>query len=131
MMSIVVEELTQSVHRPQEDEAAMKLRPRRPPELAEIAEKLKAETVQGRLREEAPAWRLINGATAINRTREFPEVRAAMAYVSYVSVLASSLGLSVSVLLSGRRAVLTLQGSRKGKHRGVTDSMVDFAAALG
>lgn len=105
-------------------------RPRKPEALTQ-EEKLKAERVQERLRQEAPAWRLINSGTGINRAREFPDVRAAMAYVSYVSMLASCLRLPVSVLLTGARAVISLQGRRKGKRRGVTESMVDFAAAIG
>lgn len=106
-------------------------RPPRKPDALTAEEKLKAERVQERLRQEAPSWRLINGGTGVNRTREFPDIRAAMAYVSYVSVLASCLRLPVSVLLTGTRAVVSLQGRRKGKLRGVTESMVDFAAAIG
>ena len=112
-----------------EDDLRMR-RPRKPEALTQ-EEKLKAERVQERLRQEAPAWRLINSGTGINRAREFPDVRAAMAYVSYVSMLASCLRLPVSVLLTGARAVISLQGRRKGKRRGVTESMVDFAAAIG
>lgn len=129
-MSIVVEGMQeQGVPLPLELE--MRRPPRRPPEMVAAEERLKAERVQERLREEAPSWRLINSGTGINRTRDFPEVRAAMAYVSYASVLASCLRLPVSVLLSETRTVITLQGCRKGKRRGVTDSMVDFAAAIG
>lgn len=106
-------------------------RPPRKPDALTAEEKLKAERVQERLRQEAPSWRLINGGSGINRTRELPDVRVAMAYVSYVSVLASCLRLPVSVLLTGTRAVISLQGRRKGKLRGVTESMVDFAAAIG
>lgn len=106
-------------------------RPPRKPDAMTAEEKLKAERVQERLRQEAPSWRLINGGSGINRTRELPDVRVAMAYVSYVSALASCLRLPVSVLLTGARAVITLQGHRKGRRRGVTESMVDFAAAIG
>ena len=106
-------------------------RPPRKPDALTLEEKLKAERVQERLRQEASSWRLINSGTGINRTREFPDIRVAMAYVSYVSVLATCLRLPVSVLLTGTRAVISLQGRRKGKLRGVTESMVDFAAAIG
>lgn len=112
-------------------EDGLKIRRPRKPEALTQEEKLKAERVQERLRQEAPAWRLINSDTGINRAREFPDVRVAMAYVSYVSVLASCQRLPVSVLLTGNRAVVSLQGRRKGKRRGVTESMVDFAAAIG
>lgn len=131
-MSIVIEGMQeQNVTLPLEDGTAGKLRPPRRPELVEAEERLKAERVQERLRQEAPGWRLINSGTGINRTREFPEARVAMAYASYVSVLATYLRLPVSVLLSGTRTVITLQGRRRGKRRGVTDPMVDFAAAIG
>ena len=113
-----------------EDKPEVRRPPRKPDALTQ-EEKLKAERVQERLRQEAPAWRLINSSTGINRAREFPDVRAAMACVSYVSVLASCQRLPVSVLLTGSRAVISLQGRCKGKHRGVTDAMVDFAAAIG
>ena len=112
------------------DDPQVRRPPRKPDGLTQ-EEKLKAERVQERLRQEASSWRLINSSTGINRTREFPDIRAAMAYVSYVSVLASCLRLPVSVLLTGSRAVISLQGRRKGKRRGVTDAMVDFAAAIG
>jgi pterin-4a-carbinolamine dehydratase len=131
-MNIAVEEEAQDQAGIQvlQDKPKVRRPPRKPDGLTQ-EEKLKAERVQERLRQEASAWRLINGGTGINRTREFPDVRVAMSYVSYVSVLASCMRLPVTVLLNGSRAVISLQGRRKGKRRGVTDAMVDIAAAIG
>ncbi|HSN88502.1 MAG TPA: hypothetical protein VL025_17205, partial [Thermoanaerobaculia bacterium] len=66
-----------------EGDPEIRRRPRKPDALT-LEEKLKAERVQERLRQEASAWRPINSNTGINRTREFPDVRVAMSYVSYV-----------------------------------------------
>lgn len=129
-------EVTQDVNAgPQEEELAM----RRPPRpvggdgLQAAQSRLKAERVQlvqSRLKS-MPGWQLINSNTAIHRVREFPETRVTTAYAAYVTELAATLKLPVSVVLSGTRAAITLRGIVRSRGREATDALLDFAAALG
>src|SRR5690242_3118607 len=75
-MTIHVEEAQDQAGIPLPEDDLRMRRPRKPEALTQ-EEKLKAERVQERLRQEAPAWRLINSGTGISRVREFPDVRAA------------------------------------------------------
>ena len=103
---------------------------RRKPRPERVAERLKAERVEGRLRS-APLWRLSVDGGFLRRTRRFPTPEEALLYTSFVEALSKSRGVPVSLNLKGSRVEVVLHGERT--RRGwapLSNEQLDFAVAL-
>jgi pterin-4a-carbinolamine dehydratase len=91
-------------------------------------DRLKAERVQEKLAA-LPGWELASDGKGIHRVRQFPDARAAGAYVGFVHSLAGVRGQRAEITLSGRQVVVILRG--RSQNRGVPEQALDFAKDLG
>jgi hypothetical protein len=96
----------------------------------QTVEKLKAERVQEELK--AQGWRLVPGATAVDRSVEFPDSQTASSYAGFVNDFADRHAQPAQVVLCGKKVVVTLRGRRvAGPRTELNDEVLDFARVLG
>jgi pterin-4a-carbinolamine dehydratase len=125
---------TQVVSVGQETSIELRRRPR--PQFDElkserVQEPLTAAEVSEHLRW-MPGWKMTPGCRAINRTRLFPEVRVAAAYVSYISEFAQTVKQTVSVTQWDKRVMVMLRSPLpKVRRGGITEEVLDLAKQLG
>ena len=103
---------------------------RRKPAIERLADRLKAERVEFRLRS-APLWRLSRDAGFLRRTRKFPTEAEALLYRDFVQQLSITRGVPVDVDVKGVRVEVVLHGEKT--RRGwtpLTNKQLDFAVAL-
>jgi pterin-4a-carbinolamine dehydratase len=94
-------------------------------------DELKPERVQEWL-SARPEWRLAPAGTVLHRTRAFPTCEAAMHYASYVTSLATALGLPAKVRVTDRQVGLSLFSPRQGgRYNPLTGAVLGLAARIG
>jgi hypothetical protein len=96
-----------------------------------VGDELKPERVQEWLAA-WPSWQLAGKGNMIQRSRMFPGSEMAAHYGDFVTALARSLALSVTVEITGREVLLSLySGHRGGRLAPLTATVLDFATHLG
>lgn len=100
-------------------------RPPKPPE--SLVDPLKSERVEEKLWS-APAWRIFGGGSTVQKVKHLPSSAAALQYSTFVSALASTVQVPVSVRLNGSRVAVTLTG--KGCQKVLSDAQLDFAVMI-
>lgn len=95
----------------------------------QLAERLKSERVQSRLRQ-MPEWQMQAGGKAIDRVRSFPDATSALLYLAFSAVLARKARLPLQALIQGNTLALALPGSSKNAGI-VTEEVLDLAERLG
>jgi pterin-4a-carbinolamine dehydratase len=94
-------------------------------------DELKPERVQEWL-SARPEWRLAPAGTVLHRARTLPTCEAAMQYASYVTSLATALGLPAKVRVTDRRIELSLFSPRQGRRfTPLTGAVLSLAARIG
>lgn len=110
--------------------ASSRAKIRRKPAIERLADRLKAERVEWRLRS-APLWRLSRDAGFLRRTRRFPTEAEALLFRDFVQQLSVIRGVPVDVDVKGVRVEVVLHGEKT--HRGwspLNNKQLDFAVAL-
>jgi pterin-4a-carbinolamine dehydratase len=92
--------------------------------------RLEAEKVQERLRR-IPGWQLIRGGRAIDRLREFPSSRVAVAYAGFVAELAATVQAHVDVLVTRGQVVVTIHGNAARRGGALPQAALELAEFLG
>lgn len=100
-------------------------RPPRPPE--SLVDPLKSERVELKLWS-APAWRIFGGGSTVQKVKKLPSEMAATLYSSFVSSLATTFEVPVSVRIKGLNVAVTLRG--RGHERVLSDAQLDFAVMI-
>ncbi|HEV2852147.1 MAG TPA: hypothetical protein VHC97_05015 [Thermoanaerobaculia bacterium] len=100
-------------------------RPPRTPEL--LVDPLKSERVELKLRS-APAWRIFGGGVTLQRVKKLPNPMAVILYSTFVSSLATTFRVPVSVRVNGLNVAVTLTG--KGNGGMLSDAQLDFAVMI-
>jgi pterin-4a-carbinolamine dehydratase len=124
---------TQVVSVGQETSIELRRRPR--PQFDElkserVQEPLTAAEVSEHLRS-MPGWKTTPGCHAISRTRLFPEVRVAAAYVTYISEFAETVKQTVSVAQWDKRVTVMLRSPLpKVRRGGITEAVLDLAKQI-
>jgi hypothetical protein len=96
-----------------------------------MREELKPERVQEWL-VAWPAWKLAGKGMMIQRSRMFPGSEMAAHYGDFVTGLARSLALPVTVEIIGRKVLLSLYSGHRGSRPApLTAAVLDFATHLG
>ncbi len=96
-----------------------------------VGDELKPERVQEWLAA-WPAWQLDGMGMTIERARVFPAAEMAAHYGDFVTALARSLALPVTVRITGREVLLSLySGHCEGRLAPLTAAVLDFATHLG
>jgi hypothetical protein len=96
-----------------------------------LGDELKPERVQEWLAD-WPAWQLAGEGLTIQRARMFPAAEMAAHYGDFVTALARSLALPVTVQITGREVLLSLySGHCEGRLIPLTAAVLDFATHLG
>jgi len=96
-----------------------------------MGDELKPERVQEWLAA-WPSWQLAGRGMMIRRSRMFPVAEMAAHYGDFVTGLARTLALPVTVEITGREVLLSLcSGYRGGRLAPLTAAVLEFAAQLG
>jgi hypothetical protein len=102
-------------------------RPPKPP--GANVDPLKSERVELALWS-APAWRIFGGGVTVQKVKKLPSATAAVHYSTFVSSLATTLDVPVSVRIHGWNVMVTLTGKGKGPQKVLSDAQLDFAKMI-